>query len=279
MTTPNLIPMLGLEPEAGRLYGDADGTPSAPPVAVLAWRFWQDRYAGDREVLGSTILLDDAPHTVIGILPQEADFEMLWRETSVFTPLVLNPSAADWEDRSYRVIARLADGSSVEEAQTQLTGVAERLAEAHPETNERVRARVERFSDFFYSGDDKLAMGGLVLAVFAILLIACVNLANLLLAKGAARQGEMAIRLAMGASRRRMVRQLLTESLILALTGGAIGVFLGQWGLNLLISGLPNPPFLRGEVGLDGTLLTFTFLVSLASALTFGPERGSPTST
>jgi putative ABC transport system permease protein len=270
MTTPNLLPMLGFDAEVGRMFGDADGSPSAPPVAVLTWRFWQDRYAGDREILGSTILLNDAPHTIIGVLPAQVEFEMLWRGTSVFTPLVLNPSMEDWEDRSYGVLARLADGSSVEEAQTQLIGVAERLAEAHPETNERVRARVERFSEFFYSGEDKLAIVGIVLAVLAVLLIACVNLANLLLAKGAARQGEMAIRLAMGASRRRMVRQLLTESLILALTGGVIGVFLGQWGLDLLLSTLPNPPFLREEVGLDGTLLTFTFLVSLASALTFG---------
>ena len=270
LATPNLLPMLGFDAEFGRLFGDTDGSPSSPPVAVLTWRFWQERYAGDREVLGSPINLDDTPHTIIGVLPEQVEFEMLWREASVFTPLVLNPSAEDWEDRSYQVLARLADGASTEEAQTQLTVVAERLAEAHPETNAQVRARVEPFSDFFFSGDDKVAMAGLVLAVLAVLLIACVNLANLLLAKGAARQGETAVRLAMGASRGRLVRQLLTESLILSLAGGAIGVFLGQWGLDLLIAGMPNPPFLRGEAGLDRTLLAFTFLVSLVSALTFG---------
>lgn len=269
-TTPNLLPLLGFRAEVGRLFGGADGSPSAPPVAVLTWRFWQERYAGDQGILGSTLNLDDTPYTIIGVLPIQVEFEMLWRGTSVFTPLVLNPSEENWEDRSYQVLARLADGASVDVAQTQLSGVAERLAEAHPDTNGRVRARVERFSDFFYSGDDKLAMVGMVFAVLAVLLIACVNLANLLLAKGAARQGEMAIRLAMGASRGRMVRLLLTESLLLALAGGTIGVFLGQWGLDLLLAALPSPPFLRGEVGLDGSLLTFTILVSMASALTFG---------
>ncbi len=269
LTTPSLLPMLGFGAEVGRMFGDADGSPSAPPVAVLTWRFWQERYGGDREVLGSTINLDDTQHTVIGVLPEEVEFEMLWWEVSVFTPLVLNPSAEDWEDRSYRVLARLADGSSVEEAQTQLTGVAERLAEAHPETNERVRARVEPFPNFFYSGDDKLAMAGMVLAVLAVLLIACVNLANLLLAKGAARQGEMAIRLAMGASRGRMVRQLLTESFILALIGGAIGVFLGQWGLDPtpLCPAKPALPPGRGWVGWNPSHLHVPDIVGIGPDL------------
>jgi putative ABC transport system permease protein len=269
-TTSNLFPLLGLEAEAGRLFGSADAEPSAPSVAVLSWRFWQERYGGDANVLGQSILLNDMPHTIIGVLRREAEVESLWWGTSVFTPISLNPAIEDWEGRLYRTVARLAEGVSVAHAQTQISAVASRLAEARPETHAQARARVETFEDRFYSSDDRMAMVGMILAVFAILLIACVNLTNLLLAKGASRQGEVAVRLAMGASRGRLVRQLLSESLILALIGGGIGIFLGQWGIDLLLSALPNPPFLREEVGLDPGLLSFSLFVSASAALTFG---------
>jgi len=269
-TSSNLLSLLGLDTEFGRLFGPADDHPSAPPVAILSWRFWQERFAGDEEILGRTILLDDTPHTVIGVLPLEAETESLWRGTGVFTPIALNQEVEDLEGRPYRAIARLAEGASVEQAQTQLSAISARLAEARPETHGQVRARVERFEDRFYSKEDRFAVLGIVLAVLAVLLIACVNLANFLLAKGAARHGEVAVRLALGASRGRLVRQLLSESLLLSLLGGSIGIFLGQWGLDLLVTGLPNPPFLQDEVGLDGGLLSFVLFVSVASALTFG---------
>lgn len=265
-----LLSMLGLEAEAGRLFGPVDDDPSNAPVAVLSWRFWQERYGGDRRVLGETLLLDDAPHTIVGVLNKDAELESLWWDTSVFSPEVVASTAPDWSQRVYRVVARLADGESVDQASAQLDAIASRLAEARPETNAQVRARIETFEDRFFSKDDRLAMGGLVLGVFAVLLIACVNLANLLLAKGASRRGEMAVRLAMGASRGRMVRQLLSESLILSLVGGSIGIFLGQWGIDLLLAGMPNPPFLREEIGLDPGLFGFSLFVSVSAALTFG---------
>jgi putative ABC transport system permease protein len=262
--------MLGLDAEAGRLHGIADQTAAAPAVAVLTYRYWQERYGGDSDVLGQTILLNEDPFTVIGVLPAKAQFEILWHDTHVFTPLVLDPAALNWEDRYYRVIARLAEGSSAEQAQTQLTAIAARLADAQPETNAEVGARVEPFTEFFYSAEDRMAMVALLFAVFAVLLIACVNLANLLLAKGTARQAEVAIRLAVGASRGRVVRQLLTESLLLSLTGGAFGIVLGIWGLKLLLSSFPSTPFLPQEVGLDPVLLSYTFLISVGAALAFG---------
>jgi putative ABC transport system permease protein len=266
----NLFTMLGLDAGAGRLFGSADDDPSAPSVAVLSWRFWQERYGGSEEALGQSILLNGAPHTIVGVLTKRAEFDYLWRGTSVFTPIALNPAVEDWDARIYRVLARLDEGASVEQAQTQLSAVSARLAEARPDTHGQLRARVESFEHRFYSADDRLAMAGMILAVLAVLLIACVNLANLLLAKGATRQGEMAIRLAMGASRGRMVRQLLSESLILSLLGGAMGIFLGHWALDLLLSALPNAPFLQEDVGLDLGLLTFALFVSVSAALTFG---------
>jgi len=266
----NLLPMLGLDAEQGRVHGVVDETATAPAVAVLTSRFWQERYGGDPEVLGRTILLNDEPFTVIGVMPGKVEFEILWHDTDLFTPLILDPAELNWDDRYYRVIARLADGASAEQAQAQLTAIAARLAEAHPETNAEVGARVEPFTERFYSADDKLAMVSLLFAVFAVLLIACVNLANLMLAKGTARQAEVAIRLAVGASRGRVVRQLLTESLLLSLTGGAFGIVLGIWGLRLLLSSFPSTPLLPQEVGLDPVLLTYTLLISVGAALAFG---------
>ncbi len=266
----NLLPMLGLDAEVGRLPVPGEATGSASPVAVIAYRFWQERYAGDTDVLGRTIHLNDVPITIIGVLPAEAEFEVLWRDAAVFVPLTLGPSELTWDDRSYRVIARLADGSSVEQAQAQVTAIAARLAEAQQATNSDVGARAEPFANRFYSPQDKLAVGSLLAAVFAVLLIACVNLANVLLAKGSARQGEVAIRLALGASRGRVVRQLLTESLLLSLLGGALGVVLGLWALQLLLASFPTMPFLPQEVGLDLVVLSHAFAVAVAAALAFG---------
>jgi putative ABC transport system permease protein len=269
-TSANLLPMLGFDAEQGRIYGAVDTVATAPAVAVLTHRFWQERYSGNTDVIGRTIMLNDEPVTVIGVLPGKAEFEVLWHDTQVFTPLSIIPSEESWHDRYYRVIARLADGVSPEQAQAQMSAIATRLAESQPETNAGVGVRVEPFAERFYSPDDRVAMVSLLLAVFAVLLIACVNLANLLLAKGTARQAEVAIRLAIGASRGRVVRQLLTESLLLSLMGGAVGVVLGVWGLKLLLSSLPSTPFTPQEVGLDPVLLSYTFLISVGAALAFG---------
>ncbi|MFC1661225.1 ABC transporter permease [Gemmatimonadota bacterium] len=269
-TSANLLPLLGLGAEIGRLHGLGDEAASAPAVAVLTWRLWQDRYGGTEDVLGRILLLNEVPHTIIGVLPRQADIEVLWREAGVFSPLLLSPGSSDWTQRSYRVVGRLAEGATAEQAQAQVNAIARRLAESQPETNARVRARVEPFRDMFFSAEDKLAVGGLLLAVVAVLLIACVNLANLFLAKGTARQGEVAIRLAVGASRGRMIRQLLSESVLLALAGGAVGMVLGRWGLDLFLASMPTPPFLLDEAGLDGALLTYALAVSLAAALSFG---------
>ena len=266
----NLLPMLGLSTEIGRLFGPADIDPTAPDVVVLTFRLWTERFGGEPDILGQTVALNDIPHTVIGVMPKSAEFERLWREVGVLMPLTLNPVQLESDNRRYNVLARLAEGVEMETAQTQLTTIAARLAEAHPETNADVRARIEPFENFFYSTDDKLAIGLFMLAVVAVLLVACVNLANILLAKGTARQGEIAIRLAVGASRWRMVRQLLTESFFLAFTGGAAGIYLGLLGMRLLMSSFGNSPFLPEEVGLDGALLCFSAALSVAAALAFG---------
>ncbi len=269
-TSANVLSLLGLHAEQGRLHGPTDEEATAPAVAILSHRFWQERYNGDADIIGRTVLLNDEPVTVIGVLPAKVEFELLWRDADVFLPLILDPTALRWEDQGYRVMARLADGVSVERAQAQMTVIASRLAESQPETNADRGARVEPFAEYFYSPSDKLAMASLLFAVVAVLLIACVNLANLLLAKGTARQTEVAIRLAMGASRGRVVRQLLTESLLLSFVAGAFGIVLGIWGVKLLLVALPSTPFQAEEIGLDLVLLTYTFAIAVGAALTFG---------
>jgi len=268
--TPGIFQLLGLSPEAGRLFAEADAAPDAPPVAAVSWRLWQERYGGEDSVLGTTLMLNDVAHTIVGILPKTVDFEMFWRGVGVIVPLSLSQGDTNWSAQSYRVVARLAPEATVQQAGTQIAAITQRLAQAHPEANGHLRSRVEPFQDFFFGGDNKLAMAGILMAVLAILLIACVNLAKILMAKGAARQGEVAIRLALGASRARVVRQLVTESLVLALAGGAAGVYLGQLGVELLLSTMPSAPFLLEEAGLDFTLLAYTFAVSVVAAMAFG---------
>ncbi|MEJ2206731.1 MAG: ABC transporter permease [Gemmatimonadota bacterium] len=244
--SPNLFPMLGLEAELGRLPGQADAEPTAEPVAVLTWATWQERFGGDLDIVGRTLELDDVTHTVIGVLPETVRFENLWRDAAVFTPLALESAgeAGSYEDRRYSVMGRLGDGVTLDQARSQMQVLAARLADEDPTARDHVGATVEPFREYFYSPDDRLAVGSMILAVFAVLLIACVNLANLLLARGTARQGEVAVRMAVGASRWQIVRRLLLESFALASLGGAAGIVLGVWGIRLMLSSFPTTPFM-----------------------------------
>jgi putative ABC transport system permease protein len=270
--SPNLLPMLGLEAELGRLPVDADAESSAEPVAVLTWPMWHERFGGDPHIVGRTLELDDVTHTVVGVLPEEVRFENLWRGAGVFTPLALRQagSSDSYEDRMYSVMARLGEGVTLAQARAQMEVLATRLAQDDPGARSHLGVTMEPFRDYFYSRDDRLAVGSMILAVLAVLLIACVNMANLLLARGTARQGEVAIRMAVGASRWQIVRRLLVESFALALLGGAAGVVLGMWGIRLLLSSFPTTPFMAEQVSLDIPYVAFTLAVSTGAALAFG---------
>ena len=157
--------MLGLTTHIGRLWGDADENPSAQAVTVLSYRFYQQYFDGDRQILGTTLQLNDEPHTIVGVLAKEAEFENFWRDAAAFVPFVYSPSQLSWDHRIDEVIGRLAEGVTVEQAQAQMTTIAAQLAEAQPETNAEVRILVQPFTDYFYSPDDRLAMALLMLAV------------------------------------------------------------------------------------------------------------------
>ena len=274
LASANLLPMLGLEPQLGRFPNASDDTADAERVAVLTDHFWQRKFAGSIDALGRTVELNDVSHTIIGVLPAGLQFDRLWRDAEVFTQLTLDPASLTRERFGYWSIARLRPEVSVEQAQAELDGIAAGLAEAYPETNAERTAHVEPMEEFFFSLEDQLVMGATLIAVTAVLMIACVNLANLMLARATSRGGEFAIRAALGAGRRRIVRQLLTESLLLALLGGGLGLLMSIWVVGLFNSSYELAYFRPNEIGPNPVVLMYTLLIAVGSALVFGLTPG-----
>jgi predicted permease len=270
----DLLPMLGVEPELGRLPGPLDAAASAEPVALVTWGFWQERFAGEHDVLGRIVVLDEVAHTVIGVMPREVDSGHPWEGVGVFTPVGPEPrevgGAPGDVERTWRVMARLPDGSSPDHLQARLSALVERSSIDRPEEERLTGVWAQPLRDYLYSPQDRVAVGSIILAAVAVLLIACVNLANLLLARGATRQGEMAVRMAVGANRWQIVRRLLVECFLLAFLAGAAGIYLGSWGIRAMLRSFPASPFMAEEAALDPTLLIFTLALASLAALTFG---------
>ncbi|MFN7959880.1 MAG: ABC transporter permease [Thermoanaerobaculia bacterium] len=261
--------LLGAQPQLGRLIAPGDDTPGAPQVAVVTDRFWRERLGGDPAVLGRTLTLDGQPVPVVGVLPAGFVFS---RDRDLYLSLVPAITPADLDrgnHRGLRALGHLRPRVSLEAAGEEMKALARTLAAEHPDTNSGNGAAVFALHDLLVE-DVRPALLVLMAAVLAVLAIACVNLANLQLARGATRSGEMGLRLALGAGRRQLVRQLLGESLLLALAGGALGVALAYQALPLLVSwlpdGVPHLPTLR----LDGRVLLFATALSLTTGLLFG---------
>ncbi len=281
--TPNYFDLLGLEPAAGRLF--RPGVDDYDAVVVLSWSLWQARFAGDRGVVGRTVTLNGRPATVIGVAPRGFMGTRLFTylpELWVPLPGYLllwqgNTEVLDNRDAEFlTVIARLQPGVSLEQTRAAARTVATRLAEQYPATKRELTLRVftskAAVNPWGFEPEAGRRTGILAMvAVGLVLLIACANVASLLLARATARGREVAVRLAMGASRARLVRQLLTENLALALVGGAAGYALALWGNSAAASLEPSLEFASAfDPSPDGRVLVFALVASVATTLLFG---------
>ena len=264
--------ILDIQPIIGRLFTEDENQEGKNYVAAISAQLWRNRFAGDRTVLGRKIRINGEPYAIVAVMP---DVIPPWvepgRHSEIWTPF---PYTSDmWSEsargeRGYAVLARLKPGVSVEQAQADLSVIAAALAAEHP-VDQGVGVAVKRLADTRV-GTLRPMLILLMGAVSLILLIACVNLANLLLARNSARQRELAVRAALGAGRGGLVRQLLAETLLLSLIGGAVGFGCAQIGLRTLARIHPKNLPQLGSVGVDWRVLTFTLLVSLVTILLFG---------
>jgi predicted permease len=268
---------LGVPPFLGRTFNADDFQPGNQRVLVLDYALWQRRFAGDRNIVGQTITFNGEPYNIIGVMPPGFRFATFWNsKAEIARPLDLTPRATERSGNSLRIFARLKDGVSMDQAQAEINTICQRLAQAYPKTNTGRTAEVVKLHQKTV-GDIRQALIVLIGAVAFVLLIACANVANLLLVRAASRQKEMALRTALGASRWRLVRQTLVESGLLALASGAVGLLVGFWSLTWiksLLSGDSSSFRVRmpriSEISMDGTTLLFTLGVAFATGLIFG---------
>jgi putative ABC transport system permease protein len=277
--TANLFALLGVEAGHGRVFLPEEGQPGNNRVVILSDGLWRRRFGSDPKVVGQTISLNNDPYTVVGVAPPGFQFPPkaglpsqfgFMREVDFYTPLALTPGELNDRGRGFLiVIARLKSQTGFEQARAEMVGIAERLARQYPDSNKNESVRLTPIHQQVV-GKVQTALLALLGAVGFVLLIACANVANLLLARGAARQKEMVIRAALGAGRGRMIRQLLTESLLLAVLAGALALLLAVWGVDLLRTTLPDTFPRAAGISVDARVFGFTLVVSLLTGIVFG---------
>lgn len=266
--TADILPLLGVPPLLGRVFTPEDDLPGNEHRVVIGYGLWQRTFAGDPAVIGRTVRLDGDPYTIVGVMPREFAFAPFWAVgAELWAPLPLANKQTQRGGNSLRVFARLKPDVTLAQAQADITAVTTRLEQTFPGTNRNVTvvSLKERVV-----GNTRLALVVFLVAVGFVLLIACANVAHMLLARAAARQREVAVRLALGATRLQIVRQFLTESLLLAGLSGLAGLALAAGGIQLLIAFTPgNLPRVE-QMTLDGRVLAFTLGVSVLTGVIFG---------
>ncbi len=267
----NGFSLIGTQPVIGRGFSAEDDRPGAPAVVLLSYTVWQSRYGGDRSIVGRTIRANSEPATIVGVMPPGMQFPF---NSEVWLPLAQRPTAQTRAGRAGRLLmayGRLADGMTIEQARTEMSGISEQLAAQFPDTNKGIAAVVTPFSEQVIGTQVRVLFWSLMGAVAFVLLIACANVANLMLARASDRSREMAVRISIGATRWRLVRQLLVESVLLACVAGVAGLGLAYLGVrwfdrNTQDIGIPYWMVFT----MDGTVVAFFAGVCLVTGIVFG---------
>ncbi|HVQ28057.1 MAG TPA: ABC transporter permease [Vicinamibacteria bacterium] len=273
VVTPELFPLFGEKPLMGRTLRSDDGKEGAPPVVVLSEALWRGSFGADPGLVGASINLDQRPFTVVGVMPASFRFPLLTQSERVWIPLAHDPLFGSWMPRRtghwLQVTARLKPGVSLAQAQAEMDSIGGRLAQAFPAENDGWLIRMVPLQQMLV-GQARSPLLVLLGAVGLVLLIACANIASLLLARATSRSREMAVRAALGAGRARIVRQLLSETAVLGLLGGASGMALAYWGVQSLSALLPPGLPRVNDIRVDHWVLGFALLLSAIASCAFG---------
>lgn len=272
MASANFFGMMGIKPVLGRDFLQGEDQVGHDTVAILTYRFWQQRFHGDRGVLGRSIVLDNRPYEIVGVLPADFSFFGTRVAPDLWVPLAFTRAQLDRRNYGPIVFARLKPGVDLERARAEMATIDTALKKRYPDMDQKTGLLIETLPTML-THRMRSAMAVFVWAVGFVLLIACANVANLMLARASSRDREMALRTALGARPRRVLRQLLTESVLLAAIGGAFGVIVAYGGIRLirtlLPSGLHEIPF-AGDIHLSGTAVLFTMVLSAVTGIIFG---------
>ncbi len=268
--TANTFSVIGQKPIAGRDFLPSDEQPGAAPVAILSYKVWENRYGKDPSVIGRTVRIDEEPTTIIGVMPAKLDFP---REAEVWKPMIPNADYEKRENRGLTIFGHIARHGSIKSATAEAATIMQRLAKEYPITNKDISARAIDYNDLFtgQEGEIKTVFMAMLGAVGFVLLIACANVANLQLARAVSRMREISIRVALGAGRWRIIRQLLIESVMISIAGGAISLPLALWGIRLFddtVTATGKPPSL--DFTMDFRAMMYLAAITIGTGILFG---------